>query len=63
MLIPMVPEPTATAEDIITTSVLVDRDLWARFDAVARAHGRSKGAEVRQMIRGAVDQHESKAAA
>jgi metal-responsive CopG/Arc/MetJ family transcriptional regulator len=38
--------------------VYVDADQWERFDPVAKAQNRSRSAQVRELIRREIDEHE-----
>ena len=45
------------------TSFHVDREKWQRFGEVAKAHNRSRGAEIRELIDRSLEQFELEQAA
>lgn len=51
-------EETAIEAGLMSATLLIDRELWKRFDAVAQANGRSKNGELRQLVKSAVTKHE-----
>jgi hypothetical protein len=53
--------PASSQTSQVLTSFHVDRDKWQRFGDLAKAHNRSRGAEVRELIDRALAQHEQAA--
>ena len=49
----------AREPEVITTSFPIARADWARFGDVARSNGRSKAAELRMLVRRALDEFEA----
>lgn len=45
----------------VRTSIDVDREKWARFEVLARANNRSRGAQIRELIDRSLEEFETAA--
>lgn len=55
--------PATSHSDRVPIQVYLDPGQWEKFAEVARAHDRSRSAQVRELIRRANEAHEEKVAA